>query len=47
MKALHYGEGNYHQQRPLTLAVLTNTMKVVEQSPSEMVHIRVTITFEH
>jgi len=33
MKALHYGEGNYHPHRPMTSTFHTNTREVVEQSP--------------
>ena len=47
MEALHFGEGNGHPYIPLTPAVHTDTREVVERSPSEVVHISATVSFEH
>ena len=47
MEALHFGEGNDHPHRPLTPAVHTDTREVTERSPSEVVHISTTVSFEH
>ena len=47
METLHYEEENDHQHRPLTLVVHTNTREVAELSPSEVVHIYATLSFEH
>jgi hypothetical protein len=47
MEALHFGKGNGHPHRPLTPTVHTNTRKVAERSPSEVVHIPATFSFEH
>jgi hypothetical protein len=47
MEALHFGKGNCCPHRPPTPAVHIETRKVAERSPSEVVHIPVTVSFEH
>ena len=47
MEALHFWEGDHHPHIPLTPAVHTDTREVAERSPSEVVHISATISFEH
>ena len=47
MEALHFGEGTNHPHKPLIPTVHTDTREVVERSPSEVVHISATISFEH
>ena len=47
MEALHFEEGNNHPHRPPAPAVHTDTREVAERSPSEVVHISATVTFEH
>ena len=47
MEALHFGEGNGHPQRSLTPTVHIDTREVLEQFPSEVVHIPTKISFEH
>jgi hypothetical protein len=47
VEALHFGEGNDHPRKPLTPAVHTDIKEVVERSPSEVVHITATVSFEH
>jgi hypothetical protein len=47
MEALHFREGNNHLHRPSTPAVHTDTREVAERSPSEVVHIYATVSFEH
>ena len=47
MEALHFGKGNSHPHRPLTPVVHTDTREVAERSPSEVVHIPATVSFEH
>ena len=47
MEALNFGEGNNHPYRPSTPEVHTDTREVAERSPSEVVHISATVSFEH
>jgi hypothetical protein len=47
MEVLHFGKGNGHPHRPLTSVVHTDTREVAERSPSEVVHIPATVSFEH
>ena len=47
MEALHFGEGNDHPHRPPNPAVHIYIREVIERSPSEVVHISTTISFEH
>jgi hypothetical protein len=47
MEALHFWKGNGHPHRPPTLVVHTHTREVEEQSPSEVLHIRAIVSFEH
>ena len=47
MEALHFGEGKNHPHRPLIHTVNTATREVEKRSPSEVVHIFATISFEH
>ena len=47
MEALHFGEGNGHPHRPLTPIFHIDAREVVERSPSEVVHISATVSFEH
>ena len=47
MEALHFGEGNDHPQIPLTPIVHIDTREVTEWSPSEVVHISTTVSFEY
>ena len=47
MEALHFGEGNDYPHRPPPPAVHTDTMEVIERSPSKVVHIYTTVSFEH
>jgi hypothetical protein len=47
MEALHFGKGNGHPHRPLTLVVHIDIKEFVERSPSEVVHIPAIVSFEH
>jgi hypothetical protein len=47
MEALHFGEGNDHPHRSLTPIVQIDTREIAKQSPLEVVHISVTVSFEH
>jgi len=47
LEALHYGEGNDHPHRPPTSTVHIDTKEVIEQSPSEIVHLFAIVPFEH
>ena len=47
MEALHFGEGNDHPHKPPTPVVHADTREIIEQSPSEVVHIYTTVSFEH
>ena len=47
MEALHFGEADNHPHKPSIPAVHTDTREVAERSPSEVVHISATISFEH
>jgi hypothetical protein len=47
MEALHFGNGNNHTHRPPTPTVHTDIREVAERSPSKVVHILATVSFEH
>ena len=47
MEELNFGEGNHHPHKPPAPAFPTDTREVAERSPSEVVHISTTISFEH
>ena len=47
MEALNFVEGNGHPHRPSIPALHIDTREVAEQSPSEVVHISATFSFEH
>jgi hypothetical protein len=47
MEALHFGKGNGHPNIPPTPTVHVDTREVAERSPSEVVHIPATFSFEH
>ena len=47
MEALNFGGGNDHPHRPPTPTVHTDTREVAERSPSEVVHIPATVSFEN
>jgi len=47
MEALNYGVGNSHPHRPPTSTVHIDTREVVEQSPSEVVHLSAIFPFEN
>ena len=46
MEALQFGEGNHHPHKPPSPAVHIDTREVAERSPSEVVHISTTVSFE-
>ena len=47
MEELHFGEGNDHPHRPPTPVVHADTREVTELSPSEVVHISTTVSFQN
>ena len=47
MEALNFGEGKNHPHRLRTSVVHIGAREVAKRSPSEVVHISATFSFEH